>query len=102
MAPGSSRNRRHERPHFLIRCVHSGPERSAGPYPSIDTTRGWHAAKLPFEIRLGLADDGLRTPKLAPRGGKAPLPGGGDEGAKLIPGYTVEHDLSPKTMGYIE
>ena len=59
-------------------------------------------AKLPFEIRQGLTDDGLRTSKLAARGGKAALLSGGDEGAKLIQGYTVEHDLSPKTMGYIE
>jgi hypothetical protein len=44
----------------------------------------------------------LRTSKLAARGGKAALLGGGDEGAKLIQGYTVEHALSPKTMGSIE
>jgi hypothetical protein len=44
----------------------------------------------------------LRTSKLAARRGKAPLLGGGDEGAKLIQGYTVEHALSPKPMDYIE
>ena len=59
-------------------------------------------AKLPFEIRQGLADDGLRTSKLAARGGKAALLGGGDEGAKLIQGYTVEHGPSPKPMDNIE
>jgi hypothetical protein len=30
------------------------------------------------------------------------LLGGGDEGAKLIQGYTIEHDLSPNTMIWIE
>jgi hypothetical protein len=49
-----------------------------------------------------LADDGLRSSQLATRGGKAALLGGGDEGTELIQGHGVEHDLSPKTMDYIE
>jgi hypothetical protein len=57
---------------------------------------------LSFEIRQGLADDRLRSPQLAAGGGKAALLGGGDEGAKLIQGHCVEHDVSPKTMDFIE
>jgi uncharacterized protein YbjT (DUF2867 family) len=34
--------------------------------------------------------------------GFAALLGGGDEGAKLIQGYTVKHDLSPEAMDRIE
>jgi len=30
------------------------------------------------------------------------LLGGGDEGAKLIQGYTIKHDLSPNAMICIE
>jgi hypothetical protein len=59
-------------------------------------------AELSFEIRQGLADDGLRPPQLATRCGKAALLGGGDKGAKLIQGHCIEHDLSPKTMDCIE
>jgi hypothetical protein len=39
---------------------------------------------------------------LRPATEKAALLGGGDEGAKLIQGYTVVHDLSSKTMDCIE
>jgi hypothetical protein len=48
-------------------------------------------AKLPFEVRQGLADNRLRAPKLAAGGGKAALLSGCDESPKLIQRHCIQH-----------
>src|SRR4029077_515378 len=58
--------------------------------------------ELSFQIRQRLADYGLRPPELASGRRKAALFSRRDEGAKLIEGDCVEHELSPKTMDNIE
>jgi hypothetical protein len=59
-------------------------------------------AESSFEIRQGLADDGLRLPELATGCGETALLRSRDEGAKLVEGYCVERNLSSKTMVNIE